>query len=54
MEKRAPLSFTPRRFAIATKQMAMTVSRTLWPWRNGAADVMAEMPAETDTATVRM
>ena len=50
---RAPLSFTPRRLAVAMKPMARSASRTLEPASEGTAAVMAAMPEDTDTATVR-
>ncbi len=50
--KRAPASLTPRRFAAVTSMTSRDAIRTRWSFREGAAEVIATVPAVTDTATV--
>ena len=50
--KKAPASFTPRRFAAVTNATSSDAIRTLCSSREGAAEVIATVPAVTDTATV--
>ena len=50
--KRAPASFTPRRLAAVTSTTSSDAIRTWWSSRDGAAEVIATVPAVTDTATV--
>jgi hypothetical protein len=51
--KRVPASFTPRRFASVTSATIPIEKITLCSARAGAADVMASIPATTETETVR-
>jgi len=50
--KRAPASFTPRRLAAVTSATSNDAISTLWSVSEGAAEVIATLPAVTDTATV--
>ena len=51
--KSAPASFTPRRFAAVTSATSPDAISTLWSASDGAAEVIAIVPAVIETATVR-
>ncbi len=48
----APDSRTPRRFANASSTTSTTAITTVYLSKNGNAEVIAAVPADTDTATV--
>ena len=49
-----PDSFTPRRFATVMRMTKPTQISTRYDRNDGNAEVMAAVPADTLTATVRM
>ena len=52
MAKTVPDSLTPRRFASVIRATKPMDRATLWSFRLGTADVMANTPATTETDTV--
>ncbi len=49
-----PLSRTPRRLIHVNKTMANKASGMLYGRNKGTADVMARIPADTETETVKI
>ncbi len=52
MAKTRPDSLTPRRFIRVSSTTKATDRTTSWSLRAGTAEVMAETPETTETATV--